>query len=86
MHTHFMPDITWRQAIREVTNERIVASIGDLDQSFNDGFGGENGPPFVAWTETLVLFPICYDGAEWAGSAPRNPTDSSEALEHQGGG
>lgn len=80
-----MAQITWRQAIRETTIETIEKSIGDLDISFDDDFGGENGPPFVAWTETLVLFPLCYDGAEWVGTAPRNPSASSEALEHQGG-
>ena len=30
-----------------------------------------------------VYFPICYDGAEWVGHAPRNPCDI--AMEHQGG-
>jgi len=56
----------------------------DWDREFDDGFGGENGKPFTAWTENRVYFPVCYDGAEWVGSAPRNPCD--EETEHQGGG
>lgn len=51
---------------------------------FDSGFGGTCGEPFTAWTRDRVYFPVCYDGAEWVGSAPRHPCD--EATEHVGGG
>ncbi len=56
----------------------------DYNKSWIDtGHGGEQGQPFTVWTERRVYFPLCYDGAEWVGSAPRDPCD--EALRHQGG-
>lgn len=55
-----------------------------LDESFDSGYGGEEGCSFQLWTKNNVYFPICYDGAEWCGSASRNP--NGKALDHQGGG
>lgn len=57
---------------------------GQLDTEFYDGYGSTNGCPFTLWTTHRVYFPIKYDGAEWCGSAPRNPCD--EASKHQGCG
>lgn len=54
------------------------------DEEFDPGFGSTNGQPFTAWGRDRVYFPLSYDGAEWIGSAPRNP--SFEKLSHQGGG
>lgn len=55
-----------------------------LKKDFDSGYGGTEGAAFTAWGEKWVYFPICYDGAEWVGSAPRNPCEV--AMEHQGGG
>lgn len=55
-----------------------------LLDKFYDGYGGAEGCYFQLWTTDFVYFPICYDGAEWCGSASRNP--NGKALEHQGGG
>ncbi len=83
---------TWREGIqKEANGEEVVActlSEADLDKGFDAGFGGAKGAPFTAWTPTRVLFPVTYDGAEWVGSAPRNPTAAALAApcEHQGGG
>lgn len=64
----------------------ICCTLSDeaMAKQFDAGYGGTNGEPFTAWSETRVYFPICYDGAEWVGSAPRNPC--TESLRHQGGG
>ncbi len=51
---------------------------------FDPGWGGTEGEPFTAWGRDRVYFPLSYDGSEWIGSAPRNP--SFEKLSHQGGG
>lgn len=56
---------------------------GFIYDQFNDGYGSENGCPFQLWTKDYVYFPIKYDGAEWVGSAHRNPVDIP--LDHQGG-
>ena len=68
------------------TVEQLTISIdeGGLDLEFNDGFGGQEGVPFTAWSDNWVYFPIQYDGSEWVGSAPRNPCDIK--MLHQGGG
>lgn len=83
---------TWRD---EVTNE--MTAQGDpgpllavspnedvFNERFDAGFGGTNGPQFLAWTEQRVYFPVNYDGAESAGSAPRNPVPLGQ--QHVGGG
>lgn len=86
---------TWRKLILEEMEERgesfddVVEAVADaqdgwLDVEFFDGYGGAEGCSFSLWTEKRVYFPICYDGAEWAGSVPRNPC--KEASTHQGGG
>ena len=56
----------------------------ELIRNFNNGYGGSEGEPFTAWSEKYVYFPVVYDGAEWVGRAPRNPSD--EATKHVGGG
>ena len=78
----------WRKMIKDVlpVGETIIActiSDEELDREFDTGYGGSEGDPFTAWSENWVFFPICYDGAEWVGRAPRNPCDIS--MIHQGG-
>lgn len=83
---------TWREMLeaeaekREEGFDSLVIAIEDgaLDREFDDGFGGTEGVPFTAWGPKFVYFPVCYDGAEWVGSVPRNPSD--EKTEHLGGG
>lgn len=55
-----------------------------LKREFDDGFGSVEGVSFTAWGEKYVYFPICYDGSEWVGCAPRNPCNIH--MDHQGGG
>lgn len=55
----------------------------ELRAIFDAGFGGSEGRPFTAWGENWVYFPVVYNGAEWVGSAPRNPCDY--AMPHVGG-
>jgi len=57
-----------------------------MDEEFDDGAGGPEGRPFTAWSLDTVFFPIVYDGSEWVGSAPRNPTARAlkHGLKHQG--
>ena len=73
----------------ETDGEDFESRVCTLDEAglkveFNAGLGGLEGAPFTAWGEKWVYFPICYDGAEWVGHAPRNPCDL--AMHHQGGG
>lgn len=83
---------TWRAefaAILRVNGDTsdFVAVSPDasiLDVAFNSDYGSVEGPAVLIWTERFVYFPICYDGAEYLGFAPRNP--QSEAQGHQGGG
>lgn len=62
----------------------IACTLTDeqLGEEFDASYGIERGAPFTAWTENRVYFPVCYDGSEWVGSAPRHPCD--EATTHQG--
>lgn len=84
--------VTWREEIGEARKNagdagEIIActlSSEEMDERFDSGYGVEEGRPFTAWTATRVYFPVCYDGAEWVSSAPRDPC--SEAMTHVGGG
>jgi len=56
---------------------------GSLDHPFDNSYGLTEGQAFYLWTANRVYFPVCYDGAEWVGSVPRNPM--SETPVHHGG-
>lgn len=58
-------------------------AVSWLDEEFEDGFGWPAGCHFTLWTKDYVYFPVCYDGAESVGRAPRNPTLQPNA--HVGG-
>lgn len=84
-----MSTTTWRNELNLtlVKGESIIActiSDEELDREFDDSYGGTEGSPFTAWSENWVYFPICYDGSEWVGLAPRNP--GGRSMGHQGGG
>lgn len=83
--------MNWEQELRDMFEENgddfskmtTTLSEDELKAEFNDGYGSVEGAPFTAWGENFVYFPLCYDGSEWVGSAPRNPCDKK--LKHQGG-
>ena len=82
---------TWRKELTEAMQGAgdpgpVVAyapNEGVFDLEFDASYGSSNGPAVLAWTESNVYFPVVYDGAEWLGSAPRNPTREGQA--HEGG-
>jgi hypothetical protein len=86
------PMTTWRALLE--TERALNGDVGPivhvapeeavLDVQFDAGYGSEQGPPVLVWSEQYVYFPVCYDGSEWLGSAPRNP--DPEGQEHVGGG
>ena len=86
-----MSETTWRKELREAMDANsdqgpVVAyapSEEAFDVLFDDGYGGSNGPHVLAWTEANVYFPVVYDGAEWIGSAPRDP--QPQGQRHVGG-
>lgn len=81
----------WYMHLQRAANKRgekieeLVHTMTDkeLHEKFDDGFGSASGCAFTAWGKNWVYFPIVYDGAEWVGSAPRNPCGTK--LKHQGG-
>ena len=64
----------------------LVCTLDDeqLALMFDCDYGGTRGDSFTAWGKNWVYFPLCYDGSEWVGRAPRNPCDI--VMDHQGGG
>ena len=82
---------TWRKLIQSEREDRadlaspliVAPDESVLDDEFDAGYGGSEGPAFLAWTDDRVYFPVTYDGAEWAGSAPRNPI--ARGQRHVGG-
>jgi len=84
--------ISWNELLKSAFElngddfEKMTTTLSkeELVEEFDCGYGGVKGKPFTAWGEKYVYFPIRYDGAEWVGSAPRNPC--AEKMRHQGGG
>lgn len=82
---------TWRiefdQARKDAGDASAVVALAPngeaFDVEFDEDYGGPEGAPVLAWTEDRVYFPVVYDGAEWMGSAPRNPT--TDGQRHVGG-
>jgi len=84
---------SWADMLKEACKrdgEDFLALICTLTREqmamkFDAGYGGTNGAPFTAWGKEWVYFPICYDGAEWVGQAPRFPDKKWSGAFHQGG-
>ncbi len=82
---------TWNIMLKEAFESnkedysKMITTLSgkELTRDFNCGFGSSNGDSFTAWGEKYVYFPVVYDGAEWVGSAPRNPCN--ETTPHMGG-
>lgn len=81
---------SWKEMLTELVEakkDRIVDwtfKDGEELVKFDTGYGGTEGCAFTAWGEKYVYFPVCYDGSEWVGYAPRNPCE--EKIRHWGGG
>lgn len=73
---------TWRECF-ERARAAVAPNEDALDVEFDPGYGGSKGAPVLIWTMRRVYFPVVYDGAEWMGSAPRNPV--SQGQPHVGG-
>lgn len=86
-----MDPTTWRKLLDEARSDAKdsspVVSVAPaeevLDVEFDPGYGLSKGENVLVWTKKRVYFPVVYDGAEWLGPAPRNPTKSGQ--EHVGG-
>ena len=83
---------TWRKGLEEALTvngeawgdiEASTLTEEQLDEEFDDGFGGSEGCPFTVWTRKWVYFPCVYDGAEWVESVSRHP--DGVPTEHVGG-
>ena len=55
-----------------------------FDYKFDDGYGSCEAHVFYVYTQDWILFKETYDGAEWVGRIPRNPTDE-EGVRSFGG-
>lgn len=83
---------SWKKELQEVCKnhgddfDSLTISIedGELEREFDSSYGGIEGAAFTAWSKDYVYFPLCYDGSEWVGFAPRNPCPRK--MGHQGGG
>lgn len=58
----------------EDESERVL-KVGDpvLHKRRHFSFGGADGPPVYAWTETHVIVPCCHDGKQWHKAVPLTP-------------
>lgn len=82
-HVYSLGNIPDFEYYKEVKARYIKKKGSWLDVEFDDDFGGSKGCDFTLWTKNNVYFPVVYDGSEWVGSVPRNP--SNRASKHWGG-
>lgn len=82
----------WRELISDALRRNgedwgdlvsITLSSREISKRFENSYRGPSGMPFAAWTKVHVYFPLCYDGLDSCGSAPRHPR--AEPMQHQGG-
>jgi hypothetical protein len=67
----------------------IRCSVAELpEREFDDGFGGVEGEPFIAFGPEYVYVKGCYDGSEWISAVPRHPdvAKAARSLPCIGGG
>lgn len=60
-----------------LADENVLLSREDglakLDQDYDNGYGGADCFPFLAWTKSYVYFVSEYDGATGLSAVPRHP-------------
>ncbi|MFC3151807.1 hypothetical protein ACFOEK_12275 [Litoribrevibacter euphylliae] len=74
----------WRQMINQEAAKHGDSLDGfvctlpneELWVNFDDSYGGDNGKPFVAWSNGRVYFPVNYDGLDTVESVPRHPCET----------
>ena len=66
-------------------NADLLSDAELLQIGFDDGYGSNNGRPFIMYTKKRIYFPVCYDGAEWVASVPIEYDPDFEPV-HFGGG
>ena len=89
------PWATWSDLIPEKILEtegyeaKIIGSKSNVEkwseEFFQIGFGCDESPPFIVWTENWIYFSHVYDGLVSIECLPRNPESSFEVEQHIGG-
>lgn len=79
---------TWNKQLEIAADGDTILAKAPADETvwervFDDGYGGSEGDPVLAWSASRVYFPVVYDGSEWIGSAPRFPR--ADGQRHVGG-
>ena len=85
--------ISWKELLQEeIQNKKDASKIvhctisdKELLVKFDDGYGIVEGKGFRLYTENRIYFPVCYDGAEWIDSIPRDHKSEEQGI-HFGGG
>jgi hypothetical protein len=54
-------------------------------REYRTGFGGTEGPPFIAFSERYVYISVQYDGCEWIEAIPRHPESLGKTIPWPGG-
>jgi hypothetical protein len=65
------PEIQSKKVVRV---DQLPDSL--LDRPFDSGYGGQEGPSFIAYSISYIMFTTEYDGSESWSYVPRNPVDN----------
>lgn len=75
-----MSDTSWRELLEEArqaaADESAIVAYAPDEASFDVHLSRRLD--VLAWSTRRVYFPVVYDGAEWIGSAPRNPVTEGQ--------
>ncbi len=74
---------TYKNYIKKLVTPDILEKM--LQMEWDSGYGEENVPPFIIWTNERIFIVSDYDGALSLVTIPRNPTETKD-VEYAGGG
>ena len=59
----------------------VHCGFADLPESeYDNGYGGTNGPAFIAFTDKYVYISVQYDGSESIEAIPRHPEFIGDSI------
>lgn len=77
----FVREPQWRFWDEALPAPICRCAVADLPKrQYDDGYGGTNGPEFIAFSDRFVYVSVQYDGSEGVEAIPRHP----DVVEIQG--
>lgn len=82
LECYYREEVRWR-----LSDEPIIhCGFTDLpEREYDAGYGGTNGPAFLAFSDKYVYISTQYDGSETIDAIPRHPEFIDDSIPWPGG-